>query len=382
MGAAGKGEILVNGIREGSVFPYRSPDALGEMPPSPEERLDFLRKLQRLLKEGDFTATYKFALLQSLLDIAVESRIAGRETLAVSWRQLADKFIEYYWNHTEPYRTGACGDGVLMQSAGRQAAVVSRISRARQQSGAQTLARLRRDAALHSIYERLARDVALTIRTQPVKYIQNVNGGQLEFLFLTGDCGITLLPGVAWCLREFHDLLQGQVRAGWIGQIRTIRQNKPIIGGHEDLEIFLFGNSRIPLGRIRERLADIDGTRCFYCGTSIRGTPEVDHFVPWARYPRDLGHNFVLAHGKCNQSKRDTLASDEHFAHWISRIDERGSPLSDALSEIVTCDSATSKRVAQWAYRRDIDASAAFWAGVQQGRPVYRAAGQVLAELL
>jgi hypothetical protein len=37
-------------------------------PPSPEVQLAFLSKLQRLFAEGDFTATYKFALP----DIAVE----------------------------------------------------------------------------------------------------------------------------------------------------------------------------------------------------------------------------------------------------------------------------------------------------------------------
>ena len=41
-------------------------------PPSPETQLAFLSKLQRLFAEGDFTSTYKFALLISLADLAVE----------------------------------------------------------------------------------------------------------------------------------------------------------------------------------------------------------------------------------------------------------------------------------------------------------------------
>ena len=42
------------------------------MKPTPEFQLEFLSKLQRLFTEGDFTATYKFALLVSLADLAVE----------------------------------------------------------------------------------------------------------------------------------------------------------------------------------------------------------------------------------------------------------------------------------------------------------------------
>ncbi len=40
-------------------------------PPTAEAQVAFLRDVQRLLAEGSFTATYKFALLQALADLAV-----------------------------------------------------------------------------------------------------------------------------------------------------------------------------------------------------------------------------------------------------------------------------------------------------------------------
>ena len=40
--------------------------------PTPSAQVAFLRELQRLLDEGQFTATYKFALLLALADLAVE----------------------------------------------------------------------------------------------------------------------------------------------------------------------------------------------------------------------------------------------------------------------------------------------------------------------
>ena len=42
-------------------------------PPSDSQQLEFLPNLQRLLSEGQFVATYKYALLMALADIAVES---------------------------------------------------------------------------------------------------------------------------------------------------------------------------------------------------------------------------------------------------------------------------------------------------------------------
>jgi hypothetical protein len=39
--------------------------------PTPEEQVQFLRNIQRLLAEGPFVASYKFALVHALADLAV-----------------------------------------------------------------------------------------------------------------------------------------------------------------------------------------------------------------------------------------------------------------------------------------------------------------------
>jgi hypothetical protein len=53
-------------------------------PPTAEKQLKFLTNLQRLLAEGQFTATYKYALLLALADIAVETDDDSGESLDVS----------------------------------------------------------------------------------------------------------------------------------------------------------------------------------------------------------------------------------------------------------------------------------------------------------
>ena len=325
--------------------------------PLPEERLAFLRTLQRVLKEGDFTATYKFALLQALMDLSVESRIVDASRLWIGYRDLAARFVEYYWNHSRPYRPGQGVDGVLAQSTGRQAAVIAHIASAREATSARTLTQLRRGDG----YEALLGRVARIIRDQPVRYIQNLNGGRVEFLFDVEKSGIRLKRSVAWCLQEFYDLIQGQVRAGWVAQVKAIRRNADLIGDHKDLESFLFGQDRLALGRVRERLFDLDGSRCFYCDRHAAGEMEVDHFVPWSRYPRDLGHNFVLAHRKCNGSKRDALAATEHYVHWSERLEARADHIKDALQDLLACDAESSRKVTLWAYRQEIDSSGMFW---------------------
>ena len=70
-------------------------------------------------------------------------------------------------------------------------------------------------------------------------------------------------------------------------------------------------------------LSEIQSNRCFYCGKALgkkqKTKPEVDHFVPWARYPNDGLANLVVAHSACNLAKSDHVAAFEHYQHWQER---------------------------------------------------------------
>ena len=341
---------------ERALHGYRKRESL----PSAEDQLVFLRLLQRVLNEGEFTATYKFALLQAFLDLSIESRITDDAKLPITYRQIAARFVEYYWNHTDPYPIDMGQDTVLFQSSGRQAAVLSQIGEVRRR-GPRTLAQFRRETRE---YESLLARVAKTVREQPVRYMQNLNGERLDFLFeLAPDGrGIRLLPGVAWCLQEFHDLIQDQLRSRWVEHVRRISSNARLIGNHRDLEVFLFGQQRAPLARVRDALLDIEGDRCFYCSRQMpTGKVEVDHFIPWSRYPRDRGHNFVLAHAACNNRKRDALASAPYLGRWIDRLETIGSEITASLGGSVLCEPEGSRKVAAWAYGSEISAGGRFW---------------------
>lgn len=129
---------------------------------------------------------------------------------------------------------------------------------------------------------------------------------------------IELRPGVAFCFRKFHALVSDLVRGAWLRYVR--QQNLVLLGETADLNEFLFGSERNNLAAVRPVLLDLQRGSCFYCKGGISGaTAHVDHFVAWARYPVDLGHNFVLADERCNNKKRDRLPACEHLAAWSER---------------------------------------------------------------
>jgi 5-methylcytosine-specific restriction endonuclease McrA len=317
------------------------------MPPTSDEQIRFLVQVQRLLDEGLFVATYKFALLLSLADIAIEYGDDSDATLVVSINAIAERFIRYYWRQAMPY-PAAADARVLQQNTGRQAAVVNVVRRARATLGDSLAAAMNSGPA----WKRLVRAVAEVVRVMPLWKLQTVGRERLDFLYANKGTGntITLRPGVAFCFRKFHPMISDLVRGAWGRYVR--QQNLDVLGETADLNEFLFGSERAALAVVRPVLLDIQRGRCFYCRAPLTpAATHVDHFIAWARYPVDPGHNFVLAHSRCNSQKRDRLPACEHLAAWAERNAQFGTEITSELERRgVIADLASSNRVTGWAY--------------------------------
>jgi 5-methylcytosine-specific restriction endonuclease McrA len=328
------------------------------MPPTPDDQLEFLVKLQRLLDEGLFVASYKFALLLALADLSIEGGDDSGRPLPITTEQIAGKFIQYYWRQAVPYVAPAQAR-VLQQNTGKQASVVNIVQAARNEHG-DSLAALIQQA---SLWDPLVRKVAGVVRQMPVRYLQTVGREKLEFLYDNAAAGRTveLKPGVAFCLRKFHSLISDLVRGAWVRYVR--QQNLKIVGEITDLNEFLFGSERAPLAVVRPVLWEIQSGRCFYCPERLNSAnTHVDHFIPWSRYSVDLGHNFVLADSRCNGKKRNRLPACEHLAAWTERNARFGDQIGKALEERgIVSQLAASNRVAQWAYDQTEAAGGLTW---------------------
>jgi 5-methylcytosine-specific restriction endonuclease McrA len=99
------------------------------------------------------------------------------------------------------------------------------------------------------------------------------------------------------------------------------------------LEAFLFGSrTYLPRPRARDPSSAMQSGRCFYC-RGDRGPWEVDHFLPWARWPDDRLDNLVVAHRRCNNDKRAALAALPHLERWWPRL-EPGTRTSRQLDDV------------------------------------------------
>jgi 5-methylcytosine-specific restriction endonuclease McrA len=328
--------------------------------PTPEEQVQFLRNIQRLLAEGSFVASYKYALIHALADLAV---LKGDDTgapLDLDTEDIAAKFIELYWRQCRPFQIGGQTTGlILQQNTGRQAAIISKIVDSQQECGA-SLFRLKQLAPER--WSELVTEVNRVVRIMPLWKLQTVGEERLDFLYENLDRGttITLKPGVAYCLRAFYELIRDLIQGAWVRFVQKVNASR--LGSVTDLGTFLFGEERSSLEAYRPILMDVQHGACLYCGGKLSRQSEVDHFIPWSRYPADLGHNFVLAHKTCNQAKSDYVAAEKHLATWVERNRLNQQELQTRLQQsALPCDLPASTQIARWIYQQTEKANGQVW---------------------
>jgi hypothetical protein len=350
--------------------------------PSPERQIAFLTSLQRLLGEGSFVATYKYALLMSLADVAVEHGQDDDSPLDISTFLIAEKFVQYYWRQSTPYLPGE-DEGIgqlLRQNTGSQAGIIRLIHGVHDRFEG-SLPDAKRDGVA---WRRLVKDVEAVVRQMPLWKLQTVGSEKLDFLYDNAGRGtaVTLKPGVGFCFRKYHSLVADLVKGAWVRYVR--RFNAQVLGDRTDLQEFLFGSERASLLVLKPILLEFQHGDCFYCRRPLKGEAgHIDHFIPWSRYPVDLGHNFVLAHGTCNGNKSDRLGCIDHLGAWATFVSQYGADLDrEFVNAKVTHNLPTSLRVVTWAYEQTSSQGGLTWVRGDELRPLPSTWKHVLATTL
>lgn len=292
-------------------------------PPTAAAQLEFIEKYQRLLESGSFVATYKYALLIALANVAAEHGFDDDRSQSVRIRDLGEQFIRLYWTHTRPYQ------GLdLRQNTGKQASILSTVSRARA-----AVSNPDRADAAEQAPEQALRQATSTVKTMPLWKLQTIGRQKSDpdhpdnFLYPTreADGCIILRPGVSACLRRFRALIVSTAQAAWADYVR---RHNPELGRGSDLETFLFGADRSALHQLAPALLDLQDGRCFYSGRRLEASQaHVDHFIPWAKYPMNSPFNLVVASAAVNLQKSDHIAAVPHLERWRARNEQRQAEL-------------------------------------------------------
>jgi hypothetical protein len=351
-----------------------------------QDALALAERVLAILEEGSFSSTYKYALFIAFLDLCIEkTEASGAPPSTLTTRELATKVVELCWNHVAPYGT----HGTLRFGGGRgeQAEILRRIEDVRARWGDERSDTVFRFQTFHpDQYERLLDFVEWKLIEMPIPRLQVLGRHEDRFLYEYNwtqqvrqatvrayqrggesdfDNRLLLLPGVAEQLVRLNGLLRPLFYREWA--VRVAKLNSLPEAG---LESFLFDVDRASLNAVRKPLRELHDNRCFYCDDHISGRADVDHFVPWSRYRDDGLDNLVPAHGRCNNSKRDFLASADHVEHWVERTRAHDADLT-ALAQACSWprDRDRSTAVARAVYL-GLPAGARLWRSPEEFDPV------------
>ncbi len=311
-------------------------------------------RLLALLDMGAFTATYKYAVLLGLLDCCLERTTAdGRAPDVITTYRLAVKVTELYWPHSLPYQGGS----VLKQNGGHpdsQASIITAIRRFRERHAPDSSAPLSqaRQTARRA-FERLLHEVEWILIQMPLPRLQVVGNTVDPFLYNINwgpdvkrraiaeyqrgargafDPTIRLAPQVGEHLVALNGLLRPLVQQQWTRKVAHLNRL-----AESRLEAFLFGTERISTEPLRATLQALQENRCFYCAgvldRSPRTRPQVDHFIPWVRYPTNAVETLVVAHEGCNLHKRDFLAEPTHVHRWRKLMTQQAGAMTQLAEE-------------------------------------------------
>lgn len=345
------------------MFPHQAENYI-DPTPTAQEQLKFLNQVQYLLQNGRSTTTYKYALLMSLVRLAIEKGDNSGKALFLSSDDIAEKFIEIYWQQSRPFQFEAEQPFILNQhsNSNQQAKIINLINEISPKPT--TLVNLQRNSKQ---WQAIKNAVIGTVLSNPIERLQEIGGKTVPFLYHPNHYnkkGLLLLPKVMYSLRQFSSLIEELCQKKWMDSISLYKKNAHLLNGIQNLQQFLFEYDRNQLTKIVPILKDIQDNHCFYCQKPITGKQAVDHFIPWSMYPSDTGHNFVLADHSCNSDKSNLLADIPFYERWQKRNDIYNDVIKsevEPLGFLTNLDDSNS--IAKWAYDHAKESQYSLWKG-------------------
>jgi len=247
-------------------------------------------------------------------------------------RAIAEHVLELYYPQTRPYvdRNGIAHR--TRQITLKSSPVIRAVETLRSFAESIGARDLQQVARRHPT--QLARTVEViedTFVRYPIPLLQRVGAGVVPFLFAVdwpegtsirslrsrGLDRIRLLEGVADQLAVLGPMLRPLIELHWR---RDVARWSAISTEDEDLQSHLFGRDRSTFPAILVAgLRELQEGQCFYCRQPLEVRGEVDHFLPWSRWPNDAIENLVLA-DRCNGAKSNHLAALRHVDRWRRRL--------------------------------------------------------------
>ncbi len=301
--------------------------------------VELRRKFISIITKESKSNTYKFALARFLLDHSHKPDSSS----TVSFRDIAEKFLKYYWHQECKYRIRQNYDTKkipsvvqVIRDVFKEDMVDGRIHRFYKDMSQEKIknaeAEIRRrvfgSGKKSQVVPRFQRlkgqqppDGNLHIRGTGVFYDYDVPSGQLE-----------IKPEALSFFSKNYDVLTKAVFLEW-SRFLEKRNTLPRIIQKVESEVV----RRRTLTAYQSIFQDQTG--CFYCKRALdERQTHVDHFIPWSYIFEDEPWNLVLACERCNLRKSNLLAPEVFQDDLIGRNQDYQNQIPKLKKSLLSLD--------------------------------------------
>ena len=276
-----------------------------------------------ILSRGAKNNTYKFALARFLLDYSIkfepdyiENKVLKNEKELVSYQDIANSFLRYYWHQECRYRIRQNYDPNTLPSV---------ISIIREEFGEkyipesfEKMPKFKIEKAQTEIKQRVFgkeknKTSQVVPRFQNIKFGNSTERKQIFYDYDDEKARLEIKPEALKFFHDNHTFLMKLVILEWCKFLEKINTLPRLIAKVESAE-----NKRSSIRKYVKIFQDFKS--CFYCNKSLDQVEiHVDHFIPWSYIFEDEAWNLVLTCRKCNLRKSDSLTNSDFCDDLIKR---------------------------------------------------------------
>lgn len=278
---------------------------------------DFFKDFKQIIRNCNYTNTYKMALAKSLVEISVSFDI-DREDIEITMEEIAFKFLKYYWNQTIFFdlRQGSnlIEIPIIVQYT------KSLINKYYIHVGHN------RPIRFEKVEDYLEENLNLELKNCILKIADGLCKDVIwRFTYLNGTYNdhiyifdkkknvITIKRDNLNILKNNAEDLYDLINYKW-GMILETFNDSPRINKKVRI-IDEQGIQRTNLNKFKDFL-DLENPKhiCFICGERIlEENLSIDHIIPWSYLYSDDIWNLVYVHKSCNSIKNNRIPSKEEI---------------------------------------------------------------------
>jgi 5-methylcytosine-specific restriction endonuclease McrA len=270
--------------------------------------MSYMNSVAHILERGQFTNSYKFALLRSLAAFGMKS---GKGETVVKTEQLAENFVKLFWPLTLRFNirqaTVPDKEPVVMRYIRDEASALDL-------SPETPLRDFQKNYS--NLYSKLVLKVSKNAFGNVIPRFHTVGRGRVTpLLYEASNEGILISANSRGFLQQNHKALDLLAIGSWVKFTEKFTSAPRL---YEKIQGLAF--KRSALKPYREFFQSVLGeTECFYCGGSILPQPHVEHVVPWSFVAEDKVWNLVLSCKDCNFKKSSQTPTNSFITKLVRR---------------------------------------------------------------